>query len=273
LRNLQFFLHLVNRSLLHPRHEVHFLLRQFLKPLVIHVATVDGQDRARREPQRSRHLDLTRLALGHHCERRQVAIVVQQQVQLDRPLRPPEFCPIEHAHRQVDDAPVQAHQLVFETEFLPTALAGYQFLAFEQRLFENHLVETPRPILIGISQRGLLGRHRHSQVLQLPFATRQATANLAQRMRAAQLAKQHSHELAPTRETSSVPLGFVLLDRLLEIPPRKQLQHLRENAAYFVHRLSLLKLNWFLSGIQSSVSGAQPLTGSRTLHLLQQLAP
>src|SRR6266700_7787811 len=80
LRNAHFLLHLVDGLLLHPRHEVHFLLRQFPKPLVIDVATVDGQDGARREPQRARHLDLAGLALGHHRERRQVAIMVQQQV-------------------------------------------------------------------------------------------------------------------------------------------------------------------------------------------------
>src|SRR5258708_39806067 len=77
-------------------------------------------------------------------------------------------------------------------------------------------------------------------------------------MRPPQLAKQHGHKLAPTGETPRVPLGLVLLDRLLELPARKQLQHLRENAAYFVHRLSLLRLNWFLAGTQSNVSGAQP---------------
>jgi hypothetical protein len=37
-------------------------------------------------------------------------------------------------------------------------------------------------------------------------------------MRASQLAKQHGQELAPTGETPRVPLGFVLLDGLLEIP-------------------------------------------------------
>jgi hypothetical protein len=52
-------------------------------------------------------------------------------------------------------------------------------------------------------------------------------------MRPSQLAKQHGQELAPTGETARVPLGLVLLDRLFEIPTRKQLQHLRENAAYF----------------------------------------
>jgi hypothetical protein len=52
-------------------------------------------------------------------------------------------------------------------------------------------------------------------------------------MRPSQLAEQHGHELAPTRETPRVPLGLVLLDRLLEFPAREKLQHLRENAAYF----------------------------------------
>src|ERR1039457_6461813 len=250
-RNLQFFLHVVNRLLLHPRHDVHFLLRQFPKPLVIDVAAVDRQDRARREPQRACHFDLTGLAFRHYRERRQVAIVVQQQVQFDRALGPPDLCPIEHAHRQVDDAPVQAHQLVLEAELLTPALAAHQFLAFEQRLLEHRLVQLPRPILIGIGQGGPLGRYRHPQMLQLPLAASQASANLAQRMRPSQLAKQHRHELTPTGETPRVPLGLLLLDRLREFPSREKLQHLRENAAYSVHRLSLLRLNWFLSGTQS----------------------
>src|ERR1035441_6461233 len=192
------------------------------------------------EPQRARHLDFAGLAFRHHGERRQVAIVVQQQVQLDGALRLLVLRPVEHAHRQVDDAAVQTHQLVLETELLSPALAAHQFLALEQRLFEHRLVQLPRSMLIGVGQRGSLGRHRHPQMLQLSLATRQTAANLAQRMRASQLAKQHGHELAPTGETPRVPLGFVLLDGLLEVPTREQLQHLRENAAYFVHRLSLL---------------------------------
>jgi hypothetical protein len=52
-------------------------------------------------------------------------------------------------------------------------------------------------------------------------------------MRPSQLAKQHGHELPPTGETPRVPFGFVLLDCLLELPAREQLQHLRKNAAYF----------------------------------------
>src|SRR5258708_33799187 len=70
-------------------------------------------------------------------------------------------------------------------------------------------------------------------MLQLTFAARQSAANLAQGMRPSHLAEQHGHELAPTGETPRVSFGFVLLDCLLEPPARKQLQHLRENTAYF----------------------------------------
>ena len=89
--------------------------------------------------------------------------------------------PVEHAHRQLDDASVQAHQLVLEPELLSPALARHQFLAFEQRLLEHRLVKLSRPILIGIGQGGLLRRYRHSQVFQLLFTARQTAADFAQR--------------------------------------------------------------------------------------------
>ena len=144
-------------------------------------------------------------------------------MQLDRPLCRPVFRSVEYAHRQVDDASVQAQQLVLETELLPSALALHQLLTLAQRLLEHRLVEFPRPMLIGVGQRGLLGIRRHAQMLQLPFATRQPTANLAQGMRPAQLAKQQGHELASAREAPRVRFGLVLLHRPLEIPAREQL--------------------------------------------------
>lgn len=54
--------------------------------------------------------------VGHHRIRGQAAVVVQQQMQLDRALPLPVLDPIEHDCRQLDDAAVQAHHLVLETE-------------------------------------------------------------------------------------------------------------------------------------------------------------
>src|SRR5260370_23046474 len=97
-------------------------------------------------------------------------------------------------------------------------------------------------------------------MLQLPFATRQTPANRAPGMRPSHLAKQHGHELAPTGETPRVPFGLVLLDRLLEPPARKQLQHLRENAAYFHYAESPLVEIGSSSEPNPAYHGTQPLT-------------
>src|SRR5674476_1710942 len=82
-------------------------------------------------------------------------------------------------------------------------------------------------------------------------------------MRPSQLAKQHGHELAPTGEAPRVPLGFVLLDRLLELPAREQLQHLRQNAAYF-HKAESPVVELVLPEPNPTLSGTQPLTGRRS---------
>src|ERR1700681_5067049 len=95
---------------------------------------------------------------------------------------------------------------------------------------------------IGISQRRPFRRLGNSQMLQLPFARRQAIANIPQRLRVPQLAEQHCHELSPTAKSATMPFGLMLPNRILELHPREQLQQLRENAAYSIHGGTLLKV-------------------------------
>ena len=56
---------------------------------------------------------------------------------------------------------------------------------------------------------------------QLAFHARQPAADLPQRVRAAQLAEQHRNELISTRESARMPLGAVILNRMLEFEARK----------------------------------------------------
>ena len=115
-----------------------------------------------------------------------------------------------------------------------------------------------------LGQRGPLRRAAGApQMLQLPLTAGQAAANLAQGMRPSQLAKQHRHELTPTGEAPRVPLGFVLLDRLFEIATRKQLQDLRENAAY-LHYVESPAVDLVLAEPNPAYQEAKPLTA----HLL-----
>src|SRR5215831_13847400 len=145
-------------------------------------------------------------------------------MQLDRTLRSLVLGPVEHAGRQVDDAAVQAHELVLETELLPAASRGYLRLAFLQQLTEDRLVELPRPVLVGIGQGGFLRRLADPQVLQRRFTTRQAHADLAQRLQLRHLAKQHRYKLPPAGEAFRMALRRMLLDRLRELPAGEQLQ-------------------------------------------------
>jgi hypothetical protein len=50
-----------------------------------------------------------------------------------------------------------------------------------------------------------------------------------------ELAEEHGHELSPAGEPSGMALGAVLADQLLKFQARKQLEDLRENAAYSLH--------------------------------------
>jgi hypothetical protein len=123
-------------------------------------------------------------------------------MQFDGSFGAPEFGPVEQRHRQVDDAPVQAHQLVLEAELLPPALTGHPLLAFSEQLGEHRLEQFPRPMLVGVGQGRLLRRQRNAQMPQLASAAGQPAADLAQRVGAPELAEQHGYELTTAREAA-----------------------------------------------------------------------
>src|SRR6266550_610689 len=70
---------------------------------------------------------------------------------------------------------------------------------------------------------------------QLSLARPQPFRNFAQRLSLSQLTEQHRYELAPTRESTRVPLGLMLPHRTLKLVARNQLENLTEDAAYSFH--------------------------------------
>jgi hypothetical protein len=58
------------------------------------------------------------------------------------------------------------------------------------------------------------------------FAGGQSSANFAQGLGVSQLTKQHSDELAPTTETTSMPFSLVLAYRRFKFQAWDQLQNL-----------------------------------------------
>ena len=209
--------HLVHGVALQAGDEEHLLGRQLPKPRVINVPAGHDDDGARVKAQGAGHSDVMPLALGDDDHAGQVAVVIQQAMQLDRPLGAPELGPVEERRAQIDHRGIQTDQLVLEPELpAPVALG----LAPPEQLLEHGAVELPRPMFIGIGQRRA-GRGRDAQVPELALAAAQPAADLPQRMGAPELAEQHGDELPPAGEAAGMALGVRPLHRGLELGARK----------------------------------------------------
>ena len=162
----------------------------------------------------------------------QIAFVVEREMQFHCPLGAAEHGPGEGLGTQVDHRRIQAEQFVVEAE---GTRAGNGTAALQQ-LIEHRLKQLPGTMFVGVGQGGPLRSLPHAQLLQLAFATGQAATDLAQRVRLAQLAKQHGDELRPAIEPARMPLCLGGNNGPLKIGPGKQLEKLIENAAKSSHR-------------------------------------
>src|SRR5271165_5487039 len=110
-------------------------------------------------------------------------------------------------------------------------------------------------MFVGIGQGGTRRRPAYVQMLQFALAGGQTVADLAQRFGITQLTKHHRYKLRPTVEAAGVALGLGLVDRSQELPAIHQLDHLSENAAYFIHAGRLLI---FCFGPRSPTQNSSP---------------
>src|ERR1700689_4038705 len=238
-----------------PGYEVHPLLGQAGEPLVVGIPTIEHHNRARFQGQLARYLNL-RLDGGlDHCVLGQIAVVIQQQMQLHSTFGAAKFGPVIHACTEVNHTAIQAQQLILEPEFLPSA---YFSLALLQQLLKYLLGQLPRAMFIRVGQRRSFRALIHPQVSQLAFTSRQTAADLSQRLRSPQMTEQHRHHLAPTAKSTSVMLRPVLANCLLKLGPRKYPQNLRKNTAYSTHGGSLLAEIGFPARIQPQPSRLSP---------------
>ena len=164
-------------------------------------------------------LHIRHLPLAQDRKLGEVPIVVQKQVQFDRPLGPPEMGPVKDAQAQVDGGRIEADQFVLESEFL---LSRKLASASVEQLHKQMLIQLPGTVLIRIGQGGAAGGG-DTQMFQLPLTAPEATGDLPEGMGSTQLTEKHCHKLSPTGKSSSMTFGFRFSDGLLELDSRKQL--------------------------------------------------
>lgn len=140
---------LVERIALHAGDKVHPGLRPFGKQPVVVVPPVIDHDGVRRKSHLVRGFDVMHLAVSDQTKARQIAVVVQHQVQLDCALGASKLGSVVHGQAQVNDGGVQAHELVFEAKFLLTQGLGRDNA---EQTVEHLLKQLPRPMCIGVRQ-------------------------------------------------------------------------------------------------------------------------
>ena len=103
---------------------------------------------------------------------------------------------------------------------------------------------------------------------QPPQTARQAVADLAQRIGAAELAEQHRDELRPVGKALGAPLRVVLLHQRGKFGPGETLQQLIEQARDLYHGLALLVGGVWRSSRQGTIR-QRPIIGGLVFSLSQ----
>jgi len=227
--------HLEGGIILQACDEIDALIGQLDKPFVIDIAPIQNHDRASFKSESPGHFDIAGLSIGNHGKRRQVAVMVQKQVQFDRTFGSSELSPVEQREGQVDDAGIKAHEFVLELELPSGVAAGHTELTFCQQLLKDGLVERPGTVGISVCERGAFRGNANAEVLKLAFATGQSSADLAETMRATELAEKHGDKLAPAGKSFGSVVGTMLFHGLFEFQSGKQLKQLREDARKSMH--------------------------------------
>jgi hypothetical protein len=171
--------------------------------------------------------------------RRQVIVVVEQDVGLDPALGAPELGPGKQAQAQTDGGRVQREQLVLEAELVlarPEASLRPKPLRHRpEQVFE----QVRGTVDVGVREIGLARAGTNAQMYEFAQAALKAIADLAQRIGAGQLAEQHGGEVRPGREALGAVLGLVLVDQPGEFVARDLFEQLTEETGGPYHDIAL----------------------------------
>ena len=160
---------------------------------VVGIAPIVNDDGPRGEVQLPRDFHIRDLPLAQDGKLGKVSVVVQEQVQLNRPFRPSEMGPVKDAQTQVNGSRVETDQLVFESEFLHSRELASTSV---EQLTKQMLIKLPGAVFIRVGQSGAAGGG-DPKMFQFPLTASQASSNLPEGMSSAQLTEKHGQKATP----------------------------------------------------------------------------
>ena len=190
------------------------------------VASVHNDDAARGNGEMVGGGDIGNLAIGDHSEVWQIAVVVQQQVELNGTFGLTEVSPGKQAETEVDGGGVEAEQLVLEAK--PLLFARGLAAAEISQMKEGVLIKLPGTVGIGVGKRALGWGGAQAQMTEFAAGDGQAVADLPQALGLGQLAKEHGDILIPRGEALGVTFRPAFMDQPQKGDPGHDLENLAE---------------------------------------------
>src|SRR5512142_2289517 len=154
LRGIAFAHTLVEGIGFHLGHKIDFLGSPLGKKTVVVIGSIIDDHGSRGKGDLAGNPDIGNFPFGNPGKAGQIAVMVQEKMELNSSFGLAEKSPVKETDRQINEGGVQADQLIFEAElFLPDPF----FLEPSQKHEENVLKELPRPVFVGIGQGGVAG--------------------------------------------------------------------------------------------------------------------
>ena len=177
--------------------------------------------------------DIGSFAIGDHGEVRQIAVVVEQQVELNGAFGLTEISPGKHAQTEVNDGGVDTEQLVLEAKLLlfARALAAAEV----PQMKESILIKLPWSVGVSVGKRTPGGGGEQSQVTELATGDGQAVADLSQALGLGKLAEEHGDILVPGGEALGMTFCPAFMDKAQKEDPGDDLENLAEQTCGKLH--------------------------------------
>jgi hypothetical protein len=132
---------------LHPGDEIDSPGGPLAKEPVIIIRPVVDDDGSRIKLKSLGNFDIGDASFGNTGIGREIALVIQDQVQLDGPFGPAEVGPVKKAKTEIDDGGIQGQELIFEPEFLLPIDLGSNV---GEETEEDLLIQLPGAMGVGV---------------------------------------------------------------------------------------------------------------------------
>jgi len=204
-----------------------------VKPAIVQVTSIHDVESSRFVDQLVHDVHVVGLCWCNNDDTGDIALEVQQGVNLDSALGVTKVGPREERKAEVDGCGVQSISC-FDKVYADTLPSIEMARALNEDLREIPEY-SPVSTLVGVGQGAFCNVSTYSCVIQLAPHGSEAGYNVSQTLSESQLSEHHSHEVAVATENPNAIVALVSFDALVELVARQKIQQLSKYYSSLVH--------------------------------------